>query len=270
MKIIKRIISIVIWTVIALNLLTAAVLRLPVVQQSVGSKVSSVLSEALGTEVSIGRVDLGFMDRIIIDDVTIPDQQNQPMLLISRLSAKIDILPLTQGRISISSAQLFGAHARLWQQNAQSKPNFQFIIDSLAPKDTLNHTPLDLRINSLIIRRSSVTFDRKDVAKTDEQFNPQHLHISDLSAHINLWALTDDSLSVNVKKLSLSEASGLDISRLSFKLMASKTHAFLENFKLQMPSSNLQIDTLIANYRLDEKGLIPNSLTYSGEIVQRH
>ena len=266
MKIIKRIISIVIWTVIALNLLTAAVLRLPVVQQSVGSKVSSVLSEALGTEVSIGRVDLGFMDRIIIDDVTIPDQQNQPMLLISRLSAKIDILPLTQGRISISSAQLFGAHARLWQQNAQSKPNFQFIIDSLAPKDTLNHTPLDLRINSLIIRRSSVTFDRKDVAKTDEQFNPQHLHISDLSAHINLWALTDDSLSVNVKKLSLSEASGLDISRLSFKLMASKTHAFLENFKLQMPSSNLQIDTLIANYRLDEKGLIPNSLTYSGEI----
>ena len=266
MKIIKRIISIVIWTVIALNLLTAAVLRLPVVQQSVGSKVSSVLSEALGTEVSIGRVDLGFMDRIIIDDVTIPDQQNQPMLLISRLSAKIDILPLTQGRISISSAQLFGAHARLWQQNAQSKPNFQFIIDSLAPKDTLNHTPLDLRINSLIIRRSSVTFDRKDVAKTDEQFNPQHLHISDLSAHINLWALTEDSLSVNVKKLSLSEASGLDISRLSFKLMASKTHAFLENFKLQMPSSNLQIDTLIANYRLDEKGLIPNSLTYSGEI----
>ena len=119
------------------------------------------------------------------------------MLLISRLSAKIDILPLTQGRISISSAQLFGAHARLWQQNAQSKPNFQFIIDSLAPKDTLNHTPLDLRINSLIIRRSSVTFDRKDVAKTDEQFNPQHLHISDLSAHINLWALTDDSLSVS-------------------------------------------------------------------------
>ena len=266
MKIIKRIISIVIWTVIALNLLTAAVLRLPVVQQSVGSKVSSVLSEALGTEVSIGRVDLGFMDRIIIDDVTIPDQQNQPMLLISRLSAKIDILPLTQGRISISSAQLFGAHARLWQQNAQSKPNFQFIIDSLAPKDTLSHTPLDLRINSLIIRRSSVSFDRKDVAKTDEKFNPQHLHISDLSAHINLWALTDDSLSVNVKKLSLREASGLDISRLSFKLMASKRHALLENFKLQMPSSNLQIDTLTANYRLDEKGLIPNSLTYSGEI----
>ena len=265
-KILKRIISIVIWTVIALNLLTAAVLRLPVVQQSVGSKVSAVLSEALGTEVSVGRVDLGFLDRIIIDDVTIPDQSNQPMLIITRLSAKVDILPLTKGRISISSAQLFGAHARLWQQNAQAKPNFQFVIDSLAPKDTLSHTPLDLHINSLIIRRSSLTFDRKDVAQTQGQFNPQHLHISNISAHMNLPALTDDSLSMNVKKLSFQETSGLNINRLSFKLTADKTHAFLENFMLQMPSSNLQIDTLVANYKIDEKGLIPGSLIYSGEI----
>ena len=265
-KILKRIISIVIWTVIALNLLTAAVLRLPVVQQSVGSKVSTVLSEALGTEVSVGRVDLGFLDRIIIDDVTILDQRNKPMLNITRLSAKVDILPLSKGRISISSAQLFGARARLWQQNAHAKPNFQFIIDSLAPKDTLNHTPLDLRINSLIIRRSSVTFDRQDVEQTPGQFNPQHLYISDLSSHINLWALTDDSISVNVKKLSLREASGLDINRLSFKLTANKTHAFLEHFMLQMPSSNLQIDTLVADYKIDEKGLVPDSLDYSGKI----
>ena len=265
-KILKRIISIAIWTVIALNLLTAAVLRLPGVQQSVGSKVSAVLSEALGTTVSIGRVDLGFLDRIIIDDVTILDQQRQPMLIITRLSAKVDYLPLTQGRISISSAQLFGAHARLWQKDAQSKPNFQFVIDSLAPKDTLSHTPLDLRINALIIRRSSVTFDRKDVAKTAGQFNPRHLHISDLSAHINLWTLTDDSLNVNVKKLSLRETSGLDINRLSFRLAAGRTHASLENFMLKMPSSTIEIDTLKASYQLDRKGLMPGTLTYHGEI----
>ena len=265
-KILKRIISIAIWTIIALNLLTAAVLRLPVVQQSVGSKVSDVLSEALGTTVNIGRVDLGFLDRIIIDDVTILDQQRQPMLTISRLSAKVDYLPLTRGRISISSAQLFGAHARLWQKDAKTKPNFQFVIDSLASKDTLNHTPLDLRINSLIIRRSSVTFDRRDMAKTEGQFNPQHLSISDLSAHINLWTLTDDSLNVNVKKLSLRENSGLDINRLSFRLAAGRTHAFLENFKLQMPSSNLEIDTLHANFKLNEKGLVRGSLAYSGKI----
>ena len=265
-KILKRIISIVIWTVIALNLLTAAVLRLPVVQQSVGSKVSTVLSEALGTEVSVGRVDLGFLDRIIIDDVTILDQRNKPMLNITRLSAKVDILPLSKGRISISSAQLFGARARLWQQNAHAKPNFQFIIDSLAPKDTQNHTPLDLRINSLIIRHSNVAYDQYDKPTTSGLFNLAHIKLSDVSAHINLRKLTEDSLNINVKRLSFNEHSGLSMNRLDFRLEAGRQHALLRGLMLKMPSSQLKIDTLTADYNLNGTELIPGTLSFIGEI----
>jgi hypothetical protein len=100
-KILKRIISIVIWAVIAVNLLSAAVLRLPAVQQFAGHKVSELLGETLGTKVQVGRIDLGFLNRIIIDDVSIFDQQQKLMLLVSRMSVKLDYLPLAQGRISI-------------------------------------------------------------------------------------------------------------------------------------------------------------------------
>ena len=119
----------------------------------------------LGTKVNVGRVDLGFLDRIIIDDVNIYDQQKKLMLTVSRMAVKIDYLPLANGRISISSAQLFGANARLYQKNAETPTNFQFVIDSLASKDTTSHTPLDLRINSLIIRRSGVIYDRLSTAQ---------------------------------------------------------------------------------------------------------
>ena len=219
-KILKRFISIVIWTVIAVNLLSAAILRLPSVQQFAGNKVSELLGEKLGTKVNVGRVDLGFLDRIIIDDVNIYDQQKKLMLTVSRMAVKIDYLPLANGRISISSAQLFGANARLYQKNAETPTNFQFVIDSLSSKDTTSHTPLDLRINSLIIRRSGVIYDRLDVARTNQQLNPHHLRLSGISGHINLKALTDDSLHINVKRLSLHENSGLDINRLSFRLAA--------------------------------------------------
>ena len=52
------------------------------------------MSETLGTEVSVGRVHLGFLNRIIIDDVVILDQQQKEMLKASRLSAKVELLPL--------------------------------------------------------------------------------------------------------------------------------------------------------------------------------
>lgn len=265
-KILKRFISIVIWTVIAVNLLSAAILRLPSVQQFVGNKVSELLGDKLGTKVSVGRVDLGFLDRIIIDDVNIYDQQKKLMLTVSRMAVKIDYLPLANGRISISSAQLFGANARLYQKNAETPTNFQFVIDSLASKDTASHTPLDLRINSLIIRRSGVIYDRLDVARTNQQLNPHHLRFSGISGHINLKALTDDSLHINVKRLSLHENSGLDINRLSFRLAVGRNQSTLSDFILQMPSSDLRLDSLKAYYNLDKKGLIAGTLRFSGAI----
>ena len=224
--------------------------HLPAAQRYIGSKVSEVLGEKLGTQVSVGRVDLGFLNRMIIDDVLIYDQQQKEMLQVARLSAKVELMPLTEGRISISSAQLFGARARLYRKDAQSKPNYQFVLDSLASKDTTTHTPLDLKINSFIMRRSSVAYDEYDVAPTHGRFNPHHLHLSEISAYISLKALTDDSLHVNVRRLGFKEQSGLEVNRLTFHLEAGQQSASLEDLLLEMPSSRLQIDSLKATYRL--------------------
>ena len=220
-------------------------------QQYLGTLVSDAISKKLGTEVTIGRVNLGLLNRIIIDDVIILDQQKQELLRAARLSAKVDILPLMEGKISVSSAQLFGTHVNLYRQTAKSEPNYQFVLDSLASKDTLNQTPLDLRINSLIIRHSSVNYDQKDQPADSGRFNLAHLHIKDISAHINLKVLTDDSLNINVKRLGFNEESGLSIDQMVFHLEVGRQNAILQNFELQMPSSHLEIDTLMADYLID-------------------
>ena len=263
-KVFKRIVSIVIWGIIVLNLLIAGILSMSGVQQYAGRQVAAILEDKLGTNVSVGRISMGLFNRLIIDDVHLFDQQKKELLRVARLSAKIDLLPLAEGKISISSAQLFGAHARLYRRHADAAPNFQFVLDSLASKDSTN-TPLDLHINTLIIRHSSVTYDQQDVPFSDT-FSPAHLSIRDISAHINLRTLTDDSLNINVKRLGFRERAGLEVNRLSFRLMAGRSHAMLSDFLLQMPSTRLRIDTLTANYQLNEKGFTTGSLTYSGGI----
>lgn len=265
-KILKRIISIVIWAIIVLNLFSAGILRLPAVQQFIGGKIAAVLEEQLNTKVTVGQVDIGLLNRIIIDSVLIYDQQHKEMLRISRLSIKFDYMPLAEGKIHISSAQLFGAHANLYRKNARTATNFQFVLDSLASKDTTSQTPLDLRINTLIIRNSSVKYNQLDIARSGERFSPSHLNINDISGHINLKSLTDDSLNINVRRLGFKEQSGLTVSRLGFRLAAGKRNALIDHFQLQMPSSHLQIDTLAANYQIDQKGLKSGSITFSTSI----
>ena len=266
MKLLKRFISIIVWAVIALNLLSAAVLHLPGVQHFIGGKVSGLLEEELGTRVTIGQVDIGLLNRVIIDNLLIYDQQQKEMLRVSRLSVKVDLMPLVEGKIHMSSAQLFGAQAQLYRKDSLTNTNFQFVLDSLASNDTTSQAPLDLRINTFIIRNSSVSYDQHDVARSEGRFNPAHLKVHGISGHINLKTLTDDSLNINVKRLGFKEQSGLTVSRLTFRLAAGREKAMLENFLLQMPSSNLRIDTLRANYQLNEKGLVPGSLAFSGSI----
>lgn len=216
-----------------------------------GRKIAEVVGKKLGTEIHVGSVDLGFFNRIIIDDMQLKDQQNKDLLRIGRLSARINLLALPEGQISIYSIQLFGAHAYLNQKDETSKPNYQFVIDSLASKDTTQHTPLDLRINSLIIRHSNVVFDRHDQPVTPEHFNPYHLNVKDISAHVIIKTLTDDSLNVNIKRIAFKEQSGMQIKRLTTQITANRNTANMEKFILELPNSRIQFDDVKATYDLN-------------------
>ena len=265
-KVIKWVISIVLWTVIALNIFFFSVTRLPVTQRFIGEKVAGVASNLLGTQVSIGRLDVGLLNRIIIDSLVIHDQHQQEMIRASRVSVKMDVMPLMDGKIAISSAQLFGAHFNLYRADAQSDPNFQFLIDSLASKDTTKQTPLDVRVNSVIIRRSSVDYHQLDQPETEGRFNTAHLKLDDISAHMNLRVLTEDSLNVNIKRLSFNEQSGLFVNRLTFRMEAGSRHALLRDFRLQMPSTDVKIDTVLASYTLRDRKIEPGTLSFAGDI----
>ena len=263
----KHIISCIIWTIFALYVILIVLLHLPPVQTFLGSTVATALAQKFGTEVSVGKINLGFFNRIIIDDVRMLDQKGDSMIYASRLSAKVDLLPLKDGKISVSSAQLFGLRANIYRQNAKSDMNIQFMLDSLASKDTTQHKPLDLRIGSVIIRHGSIAYNQRDIASAAGVFSPQHIGISNLSAHIALHHLTDNDINLSIKKIAFTDKSGLQVKNLRFKVNADKHQARLSDFQLELPKSHLLLEDLIATYRTDEKGkLISETLQFEGGI----
>ena len=107
-KRIKYIFRILTITLLGLYIGLLIILNIPFVQKRLGAFVSQELRNVLKTEVSIGHVDVGLFNRIIIEDVLLKDQQKDDLIKVARLSAKFEILPLFEGRISINSVQLFG------------------------------------------------------------------------------------------------------------------------------------------------------------------
>jgi hypothetical protein len=269
LKTIKHSINILIWVVVGLYLAISILVNLPVIQSHLGSQVAAALSHKLSTRVGIGRVNLGLLNRIIIDDVSLQDQKGQDMLQATRVSAKIDFIALLQGHIHITSAQLFGMKANFYKETAQSKPNFQFALDSLASKDTTKHKPLNIEIKSLIIRHGDIRYSQLDMPRKPS-FDIHHLHVNNLSSHISLNTLQDDSINLKLKRLSLTEASGINIKSFTFKLVANKQKALLSDFELLMPSSQLRLGDITATYRHDGKKINPATLQFSGSIQESY
>ena len=266
LKTLKRIVQGVLWTIVGLYAFLFVLLKIPAVQGWIGSQAAQALSAKLGTEVSVGRVEIGLFNRIVVDDVQMDDQSGRQMLQASRLSAKANIIDLLEGKVNISSVQLFGVQAKLYQQDARSKPNFQFVLDSLSSKDNQKKSALDLSIHSLIIRHGAVKFDRLDLPPTHGRFNTAHLDIGNVSAHIVLHRLTNSEIDAQVKKLTMSEASGIDLRSLTGRLKADSTGAVLSDFELALPRTRLAVQQAEAHYEWKDGAPDMRTMTYRAKV----
>lgn len=253
------------WFAIGIYTIATILFHIPSFQTWIGGCVEDALMKTLGTKVIVERVDLGFLNRVIVDGLTVYDQRGKKMLVSTRLSAKIDLVDLMEGRISISSAQLFGVKANLYKDNADAPLNCQFVIDSLASKDTTESAPINLRIASLVIRNGELNYDRNDIAPNHNKlFTPNHVAVSKLSAHLMIYAITPDSIDVAVKHLTFQEASGFALSDLSMSLLSTKKHTELSNFTLRTPHSDIELNPIQLTYKCDGDSLIMSSLAFNG------
>ena len=166
------------------------------------------------------------------------------MLQASRIAAKVDLMPLIEKKIRISGAQLIGAKAKIYKDGNEPF-NFQFLVDAFSKKDTTS-TPLDLAIGALVVRRGDVRFDRtpsnsplKGEDTDKKAFDPNHLHLSDLSLTARVHFKKPDSLAIDLRNLSFKEQSGLRLQKLSLKAEVGKTNATVRDLRLELPNTTL-------------------------------
>jgi hypothetical protein len=262
---IRHLINISVWVLVGTYLILTVLLNIPAVKVAVAEKAGEMLSEKLGTEVKIGKVDVSIFNRIVLDGVSIKDQKAKELLTAPRISVGWSVVELLKGRISISSAQIFGMKANLYRETATAETNFQFIIDSLSSKPTADKGTFNLQISSLIIRRSQIAYDQLD-SPLSGQFSPKHLRLKDISAHVILNKLTNDSLDLNIKKLAFNEGSGLVVKKLTAKFAGGKSGARLSDFRLALPNSVVAIPDVTVRYAVENNKLKPNSLSYKASI----
>lgn len=249
LKNINKYIRNVIASILAVYITLILLLHLPIVQNQLGGWVADALSKKIDSKVKIGNINLGLLNRFIIDDLSVFDQQNKPLLFTAKAAVTIDLWALmTKGEISINTAQLFGLKAFIKREATNSPLNCQFIIDAFKSKKTSKSSNLNLHIYSFLVRHANINYDVTSKAKTPGVFNSNHIAIKNLSVTAVLRNLTSDSLNADIKRLSLYEVnSGFNLSNANLNISANNNNAYIPTLKLDINRSHI----LLSNTKID-------------------
>ncbi|WP_198007167.1 translocation/assembly module TamB domain-containing protein [Alloprevotella rava] len=267
-KSLGKIIQWVVGIVLSLYLLILFVINFSLTQRIIANGIQEALSEKLHTTVTIGGINIGLFNRVIIKDLKIKDQSQHPLLGCKLVTAKIEIKPLLWGEISLRTISLLDANIQLYKKTANSPTNFQFIIDALKSKEEKKEAALNLRINSIILRRVNLTWNEWHKAQTPGKINFSHLSVRDISSNISLKRLTPDSINLRVRALAFEERSGLDVEKLTLRLVANHHKAVLTNFDLRLSNSFINQSRIIFTYDDSSTQTLGHTLTCRGIIDQ--
>ena len=243
-KTLRAIIVTSLWTWIGIYVL----LSLPPIREEIANRAEVFLSDLFQTKVKVGSVNIGLLNSITIDDVSISDLNDREIMSISRLAATISLHDLLNEKITIEGAQLFGLNASLYRQTPQSAGNWEFIINALKSEDKDNDKTINLRINTFIVRHANIKYDVKSVEKINGKFSPYHIDIRDFALTTNL-KIEENNISINIKRLNGKEInSGLEINHFRSRIDAIEKVAQITNTEVGLCNSILKTDTIKIAY----------------------
>lgn len=233
----------------------------PRVQRRVSVILATELENHIGTRVSLGGVRWLFPTDIIIDSLSIDDQEGEQLVTLPHVAAKMEWKPLLRSWIkkeklqfSVRNVRIFHPDINIYRESPEAAFNYQFLIDAFAaPKEEKQPSRLDLRINTLLIRHANVKVENTKATKERDSkpskstpLSSLNLQLENLSTNISLKAFTADSLSLAVRELCFAEQSGLEVNNLRFRFVGNKQGGTLAGFSLSLPNSHLRLDTLWA------------------------
>lgn len=225
-------------------------LSLPSVQQSIRAEVEKNLSYMLSVDVSIRDISITPFNRVTLYGVSVEDARGDTALEVSKLGAGISFWKLLyKNRVELSYAEIIGMRANIYRDSAGSELNIQPIIDALASKDKNKPpTPYDVRINNVVLRTSQIAYNVLSAPRDTSRIDPNHLFFRGINADISLPAISNDYYRANIRRLTLREASGLDVRTLSVSATVSDTAATLEGLTIALPGSRIAFGDINVNY----------------------
>ncbi len=207
-----------------------------VVQTFILKKITDKLSSQLNATISIGKIDIEFFDKVILNDVLVEGNHSDTILYTQFISANLDSLKIKKHRIIINELNFENSLVEL-ELDSTNRYNFLYLLDSL---QTDGNTSEFWKISCKTFGFNNTRISYKNFAtKKDDDFD-----IFDLDLNISGFENYTNSMRFTINSLSFNDGKKLFLNTFSANIAATGDSIAIENLNMKSKYSEINNSNL--------------------------
>ncbi|MBC7446607.1 MAG: translocation/assembly module TamB domain-containing protein [Hymenobacteraceae bacterium] len=230
-------------------------LRFPSVQTWAARKAATTLTQKLGHEVTIGRVDVRPFSRVLLDRVRVLDYKKQELFNIGRLDANISLFSIFHpDKLHISTLRLVEPRFRMVTYAGTDSTNLDTFLASVKrlmgpPSDTTAST-FDFKIEAVALENGRFILDDENTPRQKEPgFDYAHMRLDSIYGDLTALNLGADSIGAQVTKLrTVDRAGNANLRNLTAAVTWSDQRWSFRQTDLQFNDSHVQAPLIRFDY----------------------
>lgn len=238
-----------VFVMVLLPSLLYVALRSSGVQTWLTGKAADYLSRELDARVSVGGVNVTWFMNLVLEDITVHDQRENPLLYAKRLVFDVNSISFTRRTLLVNKLLFDQASLGMVKYRGEENLNFQFVLDYFdkpEPSDTLQLPNWDLTVRSFEFRNSGLTFHDQVALEQDYGFNAGNFAFGDLNLTIEDIFYENDTLFAGIKHFSVIESKGLEVKGAEGVVLLSPRGGFIRDLKLETSYSQLEMEVVFS------------------------
>lgn len=211
MKKILKVTGYILLTIIVLLLIIVLSLQTRWAKNQIRDKLETFIQQKTNTTFEIGQIDFSFPNWIEIDGLYMLDQAKDTLVMGKHARVNLDMLALIRSEYVINKVIIDDFYVNLYNKDADSTFNYQFILDAFQPKEATVVEKDTSQVLNLKI---------KDVDVTNTRFK-QKDHYLGTFMDVNLQKFHLNVDSINLKNLHV-DINDLMVDGLDFRYLITK------------------------------------------------
>lgn len=199
------------------------------------------LSGLLGADVGIGQLRVVPLTRVELNDISIISN-GDTLLTAGALNAGFSGRNLIlRQQLVITDVELINPAINVRRDSAGAPLNIQPVIDKLKGDGSNPPKKFNLAVHTVVVRNGTASYNVDSTPPRPGVFDPNHIQLQEFNADITAPEISDGNIDIRLKRLAVSEVSGLKVRRLAANVVVTDSLLKISGLELTLGGTELHI-----------------------------